>query len=231
MRKPSRVLVLAILSIAILLLAAGSSLAVSRLEERDTFCIACHTLPEAAYHERAVQYAGAAQTAPDLSTRHYQLEEGAFRCIDCHRGEDTLRHRLLAQSLSARDTLKWILGRADPALEKGTVTVPLLVDAACVRCHAETLSRRGFENHFHAYLPEARELGMQSSAEAPSGDMGREAERNTTVSCTACHTAHVQVPGAELAGYLDLIGKVYPACETCHLETGSGPQQLSGTVR
>ena len=211
-----------------------ASLTISKLEERDTFCISCHTLPEVTYQQRAVLAAEGNDPAPDLSSAHYQLKARAFHCIDCHRGADTLPHRLITNGLSVRDTLIWLIGGADPTLEKGVVALPMLLDAACTRCHEETLLRLGFENHFHAYLPEAHALlqaGAEaivppelSSAEAPSV---RVDALETTISCSECHKAHVQVPGAELQGYLDLLNDVYPACETCHVESGLGPQQLS----
>jgi nitrate/TMAO reductase-like tetraheme cytochrome c subunit len=211
-----------------------ASLTISKLEERDTFCISCHTLPEVTYQQRAVLAAEGNDTAPDLSSAHYQPEAGAFRCIDCHRGADTLPHRLITNVLSIRDTLIWLTGGADPTLEKGVVALPMLLDAACTRCHEETLLRLGFENHFHSYLPETQEL-LQAGAEAivpPELSFAevpsvREEALETTVSCVECHKAHVQVPGAELQGYLDLVNDVYPACETCHVESGLGPQQLS----
>ncbi len=216
-------------------LAVLSSLMVSKLEERDTFCIACHTLPEVAYRQRALLAAEGTDLALDLGSRHYQHEAGVFRCIDCHRGADTLPHRLITQGLALRDTLIWISGSADPALGKGVAAVPMLINTACLRCHQETLLRLGFENHFHAYLPQAHAL-LQAGAEAilPSATSpddtppARSDALDTTISCTECHKAHVQIPGAELQGYLDLVNDVYPACEMCHAESGRGPRQLSG---
>ena len=230
-RWPGAVVLLAIIGA----LAVLSSQTISKLEERDRFCIGCHTLPEVTYQERAVLAAESDDLALDLSSSHYQHEAGAFRCIDCHRGAGTLSHRLITNGLALRDTLIWIIGRADPALEKGVADVPMLVNAGCVRCHEETLLRLGFENHFHAYLPQAYAL-LQAGAEAilptaigPEDTLWlRDEVVDTTISCTGCHKAHIQIPGAELQGYLDLVSNVYPACETCHTESGRGPQQLTG---
>jgi nitrate/TMAO reductase-like tetraheme cytochrome c subunit len=223
-----------VLLIGIAALGAIASLTISKLEERDTFCIACHTLPEIAYQQRAVMAAEGDGPAPDLSSSHYGQEAGSFRCIDCHRGANTLLHRLLANGLAARDTLIWLTGGADPALEKGVATVPMLLNAACVGCHKETLLRGGFENHFHHYLPEAHGL-LMAGAEAvvppgagPQGLQALQGEAlDTSVSCVDCHQAHVRTAGAELQGYLDLVSVVYPACEMCHTDVGRGPLQLS----
>jgi nitrate/TMAO reductase-like tetraheme cytochrome c subunit len=65
---------------------------VSQLEERDTFCIACHTAPEEAYYARAQ----ALEPEPvDLSSAHYAVEDAElpFKCIDCHRGDGRLGDR------------------------------------------------------------------------------------------------------------------------------------------
>jgi nitrate/TMAO reductase-like tetraheme cytochrome c subunit len=234
MRKLSTWSRILIYSISVGALAVAASLVLSKAEERDAFCISCHTPPEVAYQQRAVEAFSGNEAAQDLGSRHYQLDSGEFRCIDCHRGSGTLYHRLVTNALAARDTLIWLTGAADPALEKGTSSVPMLLNAACARCHEETLVLIGFENHFHSYLSEAYELfeggaelilplGQESSTAQPLAAENPE----TTVSCVDCHKAHVQVPGAELQGYLDLLMDVYPACETCHIESGRGPVQLA----
>ncbi len=238
MRKLSAWSRILIVTISLGVLAAAALLALSRAEERDTFCTSCHTAPEVAYQQRAAAASAGREGALDLGSRHYQLESGEFRCIDCHRGSGSLYHRLVTNGLAARDTLIWLTGGADPALEKGTASVPMLLIAACTRCHEETLLLIGFENHFHSYLSEAYALfqsgaepilppGQDSSTENPPAAEDLEA----TVSCVDCHKAHVQVPGAELQTYLNLVTDVYPACESCHVESGRGPVQLAGGGR
>lgn len=60
---------------------------VSKLEERDSFCISCHTAPEQAYYDRAqealaIVVAGSFEDPIDLASAHYALPEETFRCID-----------------------------------------------------------------------------------------------------------------------------------------------------
>src|SRR3989304_7849246 len=93
--------------LGVLALIAGVTLAagltVSQLEEQDTFCISCHPLPEVTYYDRA--RAALAMTEPfaDLSSAHYGMES-PFRCIDCHRGNGGIVHRITTPGLGPRDT-------------------------------------------------------------------------------------------------------------------------------
>src|SRR5688572_11712816 len=103
----------------LLLVAVIPALAVSRLEEDDQFCIACHTLPEVTYYDRGQRALAGEEPYLDLSSAHYGLvarvpAEAPFRCIDCHRGDDGLAHRATALVLGARDGLIFITGQADP---------------------------------------------------------------------------------------------------------------------
>src|SRR3972149_1274534 len=95
-------------------LALAAALTISRLEERARFCIACHTLPEVTYHERAQQALATMDGAPfaDLSSAHYGMES-TFHCIHCHRGDQGLVHRVTTLAVAARDPAVWGSGRAD----------------------------------------------------------------------------------------------------------------------
>ncbi len=179
-------------------------LGASRLEEHDPFCIACHTAPEQTYFDRAQAAVQTGESA-DLSSAHYEVSKTPFRCIDCHRGDDGLQDRASTLALGARDTLTFFAGRADPAIEKGYTALPQLPNTACTHCHTETLAEAGFNNHFHNELN------------------GTE----TSVTCTECHQAHVQVAGGRDAMFLDIESVVYPACVTCHQDIGKGPLELN----
>jgi len=182
------------------LFSLSAVLTVSHLEEQDPFCAACHTAPEVEYVARA-QAAFAGSEAQDLASAHYALAarpNSAARCIDCHRGNGGLRHRAQTLALGARDAVLFVSGQADATLEKGpaSLAAPHLLNAACLQCHADLLQDTDFENHFHAELVETQ----------------------STVTCGSCHPAHLTVLGGSVAHYLDLAGRVYPACEQCHRE-------------
>ena len=221
----------ALVVVAGLALAAG--LTVSQLEERDSFCISCHTLPEVTYHDRARAALTMTEPFADLSSAHYGMES-TFRCIDCHRGNGGLVHRITTLGLGARDTVIWLSGQADESIEKTELIAPELLTAACTGCHAEALLEVGFNNHFHNKLPEAFALwrGGGTLARPPDApDFPEEAmvvdPSPTEVLCVDCHRAHIHLPGSELQGYLDLAMTVYPACVRCHEDAGHGPLELA----
>ncbi len=216
-------------------LALVSALVVSRLEESDTFCTSCHTLPEVTYFERAQNALGlgTGEVFTDLSSAHYGMEN-TFRCIDCHRGNQGLVHRVTTLALAARDTAIWVAGRADESIEKTHLVAPGLLTAACAKCHAEALLEVGFNNHFHNKLPEAYRLwrdGAQLRRPVEAPDLPQAAlvvePSPTEVLCVDCHRAHIRLPGSELQAFLDLANTVYPACVRCHEEAGHGPLQLA----
>ena len=206
----------------------------SKLEERDTFCISCHTVPEETYFARAAEtLAGSAEYPPDLSSAHYAVEDGpAFRCIDCHRGDQSLDHRWQTFLLGARDAFVWLSGQADPAIEKVHAGEPVLLNAGCVGCHTETLLELGFNNHYHNQMRAAGMLaedGLQPFA-PPEGLPGtlftEPAEVDSSVDCIDCHQAHRTIPDGDLTLYLDVEGVMFPACVDCHEEVGQGPLDL-----
>jgi hypothetical protein len=217
--------------VSVLALAAG--LTVSQLEERDSFCISCHTAPEVTYYDRAQAALALSEPFADLSSAHYGMET-TFRCIDCHRGDGGLVHRITTISLGARDTVIWLSGQADESIEKTDLVAPVLLTSACTQCHAEALLEVGFNNHFHNKLPEAYAqwrggAQLRRPVEAPdSPEQALIVEPSPTeVLCVDCHRAHIQLPGSELQGYLDRANTVYPACVRCHEEAGHGPLELA----
>ena len=186
----------------------------TQAEERDSFCIACHAAPEQTYFDRA-QSALSDANPIDLSSAHYTRSDSAFRCIDCHRGESSLADRAATLALGARDTIIFLTGNADPTIEKAISAAPELTNAACLHCHTEAASEAGFNNHYHNKLAAVSE-GTADSAEPIE----------STVACGDCHHAHVSNEITREQFFLDLEGAVYPACEQCHRELGSGPQEL-----
>ncbi len=214
-----------------LALFAASLPAASALEERDAFCIACHTAPEVTYYNRAQAALAGAAPLEDLSSAHYTAE-GGFRCIDCHRGDGGLQHRAATLALGARDAAIFVTGQPDQTLEKTEIEVPGLLNAGCARCHSDTLLVAGFENHFHNKLPAAFAAWQAGGAiTAPPGQPGADTSTldraDTTLGCLNCHLAHVHTAGGELTGFLDLDNVTFPACVQCHTETGHGPLELA----
>ena len=228
---------LAVALLAAIMLGGGSGAYVSFvLEENDAFCIACHTAPEQVYFDRARQ-AQAGGSPIDLSSRHLSTRQRAFNCIACHRGSGDLVDRILSLTLGLQDTLILIAGHADPGIEKRTATAPGLIDGGCVACHSDAIVVASFENHFHVKLPAAWHV-IQSGvlpvvppdtlpgAPDPLADsQGKPEPLETTVTCLSCHVAHLS--GFEFVNYLDESGAVFPACNTCHVETGRGPIGLA----
>ena len=219
------------LAAAGLVIFAASVLGVSRLEEEDTFCASCHTAPEVEYRNRALRAVAQGLGGQDLASAHYNLVESAPRCIDCHRGDAGPIHRATTLTLGARDALIFILGRADPTLEKNHTEVPGLLTAGCTKCHTPTLLVAGFENHFHNKLPEAFvawKTGSPLTAppDDPQVDTTQLKSYAVTILCVDCHRAHVTVDGAELTQYIDVVNTVYPVCVDCHRQTEHGPLDL-----
>jgi len=213
-----------------LLLAVVPIPVVSRLEERDRFCISCHTAPEVTYYDRAQQALAGAEPTLDLSSDHY-VAAGPFRCIDCHRGDSGPVHRATTLALGARDALIFIAGQADQTIEKTDIEAPDLLTAGCVRCHTESLLVVGFENHFHNKLPDAYaawQAGgvLTAPPDFPNADVSALERYDTTVRCLDCHRAHTHVEGAEFTGYLDLENVTLPSCVRCHQDVGHGPLEL-----
>ncbi len=62
--------------IALILLSGTGFVTATTLEEHDTFCIACHTVPEVTYYNRAYLLLDHPNnTVSDLATAHYHLSQ------------------------------------------------------------------------------------------------------------------------------------------------------------
>src|SRR3970282_2223607 len=82
----------------VLLLTLAAVLTVSHYEEADPFCASCHTVPEVTYFDRVQEEKAATGVYAARSSAHYGADNG-FRCIDCHRGNEGVFHRIAALSL------------------------------------------------------------------------------------------------------------------------------------
>lgn len=255
-RRPRRSPIGLFIVFAALVMVAGgvaSFFYVGEQQRQDATCLACHTPPHQAYLDRAQASVGGA-LAPDLSSFHYQQIRGGggdIRCIDCHRGNDSLPDRAATMLLSLRMTARWLAGANDVRIEKTAITTtvingvtqtvpqttlalrePALTNASCIACHQEQLLIAGLANHMHNMLPAVYDawkngarLIAPKDAPDPQAVIAQGLMRfETTVQCTACHQAHRTM---DTNGFLDLQNVVKPACEQCHRETGSGPTQVT----
>ncbi len=136
LRRPDRrtpirlfaVLVILVLGIAGLI----SAIYFDGQMRNDQFCSSCHTPQHAAYLERG-EGAVNGTLATDLASFHYQQIRGAggsIRCIDCHRGDDSLAAHAQTLWVSARHTVKWLAQRDDNTLEKGAISATLQISQA-----------------------------------------------------------------------------------------------------
>jgi nitrate/TMAO reductase-like tetraheme cytochrome c subunit len=226
-RGRRRVLLIVLLAFAVLGL-SGFGTTSFVLEESDEFCISCHRPPEQTYLNRARQ-ARTGSAPIDLASVHMSTKKQTFNCIACHRGSADLGDRISSVTLGLRDTLIHVTGSADPSIEKRTAALPGLIEHSCVTCHTDTIVTAGFENHFHVKLPATwgviqsgvKPIVPNDSPQALSDPRGKPELLNTSVTCLSCHVAHLS--GFDFTKYLDQTGSVYPACNTCHMETGKGP--------
>ena len=207
----------------------------SALEEHDVFCTSCHTFPETTYYNRAYfALDNRSDPAPDLATQHYLSNESEpFKCITCHRGDSSLGNRLATTLLAGRDSVTYLLGREDPAIEKTHINEAWLPNRACMSCHTEALlTLAGINNHFHTRLPQAADAlkngGKLSVATSYTGNreallsQGLETVASPLV-CTSCHLAHKTIAGGSATFYIDTDIR-NQACVECHLYAGKGPQ-------
>lgn len=233
----------------LLLLGLAGLVTASKLEERDSFCIACHRAPEVTYFDRshsAVTIENVANV-PDLASFHY-WQNPDFQCIDCHRGDDSLPQRLRVLALAAGDTITFALGNPNNIVERAKAAAhaanngvwtgpeqysrtPDVLNAGCLKCHQETITLVGFENHFHNKLPASRlayaatgQLNYPSGWVGPEGGVEILEPVDTVISCLDCHQTHVA--GFATQFFLDVNGVVFPACGQCHAEAGRGPLDL-----
>ncbi len=232
--------------VAGIVLSVTSIVTASELEERDEFCTSCHRAPELTYFERAHD-ATMNANATDLASFHY-ADNNQFRCVDCHRGDQSFVQRAEILWLAAQDTAVHFLSTPDQTIEKGNVPAPNphagswqgperysrtpgILNDGCLSCHQDVLTLVGFENHFHNKLPQAQLAYAQTERlnfpDGWPGEAGSPAllvPEETVLTCLDCHRAHV--PGLEFDYFLNETAVILPACVQCHLEANAGPVDL-----
>ncbi len=222
-----------LLGAMLVLIGAGAAYGGTRLEENDRFCATCHLAAERTYYNRA-QMALDQQEPVDLASYHYRItwddpQIDDFRCIDCHRGRQTIWQRAATLGIGIYDALIYLTGGGDSAaVEAGKLKrTTSLVEESCIACHAAELVTLGFNNHYHNYLPAAEkafdwtgnlsvEAGTEFDQERALLLNGVQA-KETTVTCFACHQAHVTVVGGHRVQFIQ--GEAMnQSCTCCHLD-------------
>jgi nitrate/TMAO reductase-like tetraheme cytochrome c subunit len=239
-RRRWPLIVLAML-VGLIVLGAAGFVGVSALEERDTFCISCHTVPETTYFNRAyIALDNPTDVVTDLATAHYHIAQSKnlepFACIDCHRGDGSLGHRISTLALGGRDAVIYVLGRENPTIEKTSTVEGWLPNAACINCHADTLlTLKGLDNHFHTHLPQAAAaLARGGTLKVPDTLAAQRTELlniglktiNTSLVCSDCHQAHVTEPTGAATFFMDT-DRRNQSCVTCHHAAKEGPQDAN----
>ena len=174
-------------------------------EENDDTCMFCHTQPEYTFWQRTQAAQKPPHTIDDLATFHIvpgqdnkQPQRKALTCISCHGGTN-LQERIATEfELGALDTLKFV---ANVDVRQPAKLSRPLPNSYCLQCHAEDVSRKGFDNHFHNKLEDPK---------APP------------LNCTACHVSHAE---ADVLDQYILRDRAYPQCNACHQQLG-GPINL-----
>jgi predicted CXXCH cytochrome family protein len=174
----------------IALFAVSGVLYAAHKENNDAFCASCHTQPESQYYDRSL-------TQPvDLASIHATKD---VSCIQCHSGPGATGRLTAMAGVAMPDLLAYESGHyRAPAV----VTKPIS-DGNCLKCHAQVLSNRSFNNHFHYFLPRWQALDAKNAA-----------------TCVECHKSHV-TGGMQNASFL-LDGPTQQICQRCHNTVGRG---------
>ena len=207
------------------------------LEENNSFCTSCHTIPENTYVDRANATAlNTGAPVADLATSHFHLavaKGNSTNCISCHRGNSSLGDRAQTLVLALKDTVTFVSGKANPAIERTDIAQPVLVNTACIGCHEQTLlTVNGNATHFHNLLPATQALLAQGKQLITTSGRGRIRNERGTVApltCTDCHIAHkTEDTGDPLASKLKLADKVatQAACDACHKAASERTQSI-----
>lgn len=185
-----RLLALCALVVAVIgiIAASGGTAYAIQLENEDGFCASCHTQPEVNYYQQSQ-----AKDAASLAAFHTQK---GVRCIDCHSGGGPLG-RMDGLSQGAQDALAYYSGN----YHSPAVTTSPLGDGSCTKCHADSMSQRNFNNHFHVFLARWQSLDQNAAH------------------CVDCHTGHKAATPAQQ--YLETTA-VRAVCNQCHTALGAG---------
>lgn len=169
-------------AVVAIVLATGSTAYAIQLENNDGFCASCHTQPETQYYQQSL-----AQQPATLAAFHTQKQ---VRCIDCHSGGEPFG-RLNGVAQGAQDLLSYYSHN----YHSPAVTTSKLGDDSCIKCHADVLTQRTMQNHFHYFL-----------AQWQSADPN-------AAHCIDCHAAH---PTSDATQQYLVVNSVQAQCDSCH---------------
>jgi len=189
LRGWKRVALFAVIAIGILsvLGLSGGAVYGIQLENQDSFCASCHTQPETKYYQQST-----ATTATTLAAFHTQKQA---RCIDCHSGGGPFG-RMAGLTQGSIDLLAYQSGN----YHTPAVTFSRLGDDSCIKCHGDTVTRGGFNNHFHLYLRQWQ------------------AADSNAAGCVDCHVAHST--GDSKQQFVQNSASTF--CNRCHQSLGRG---------
>lgn len=141
MRRLQRWLILLLVGLPCLGVVAfgGGMVVTDALEQRNTFCIACHL-----HEQKFADFHPVHDQVRTLAAAHNLPGERNVKCIDCHIGA-TFGDKLVVKMLAARDTLTYLFG---------TFTEPTQLHFAlgsrtCLKCHPSGGQNPEQDNAFH----------------------------------------------------------------------------------
>jgi len=158
-----------------------------QFENHNSFCASCHTEGEQTFFDRSL-----ASDPIDLASIHNIKEQA--RCIDCHTGPGILG-RYGGLEAGATDIISYVSGHyPQPAVLEEPYP-----DANCLKCHADIVQKRDFNNHFHVFLSQWQAMDKNAAT------------------CVSCHVSH-DTSGDIKISFLNEHTTVV-VCQDCHRGT------------
>lgn len=117
----------------------GGMVVTDVLEERNTFCIACHL-----HEQKFAELHPMEGQLRTLAAAHNIQGDKNVKCIDCHIGA-TFQDKLVIKALAARDTVTYLFG----TFTEPTRLTFALGTRTCLKCHADGGQQPTQDNAFH----------------------------------------------------------------------------------
>ncbi len=189
-----------------LFMSAAAITTAVELENRDTFCAACHTEPETTFFARSEA------ESSDLASAHANAE-AAVRCIDCHSGVGPVgRAASLVQG--ANDLSAFVLG----SYEQPATTIYPIGEEGCTKCHHAPTSVGLADSEFAL-----KSYSHYHRAEYAAAWLAADPDSRGT--CAVCHVSHSE--GARESQQWSPRPAVNAACDDCHADLDDWTPLLS----